>query len=166
MCSLCVCLWPADSSNKSRGCESFTRVLLTFYYISQIYCNQLALLCLIKRSLMLLIMVTGWKQSIRCVKQQLKLLICWRNNKMMFLHFPCCMIVMLGKSWRQCCVSVGLFSCLQELQSSILSLATKILVGCDEVLETLQQVTTALINSDILDRETRWTFHLLLSLQR
>uniref|UniRef100_A0A8C2XEJ5 HECT domain E3 ubiquitin protein ligase 4 n=1 Tax=Cyclopterus lumpus TaxID=8103 RepID=A0A8C2XEJ5_CYCLU len=43
----------------------------------------------------------------------------------------------------------------QELQSSILSLATKILVGCDEVLETLQQVTTALINSDIADRETR-----------
>lgn len=43
----------------------------------------------------------------------------------------------------------------QELQSSILSLATKILVGCDEVLETLQQVTTALINSDIPDRETR-----------
>uniref|UniRef100_A0A3P9NS37 HECT domain E3 ubiquitin protein ligase 4 n=1 Tax=Poecilia reticulata TaxID=8081 RepID=A0A3P9NS37_POERE len=43
----------------------------------------------------------------------------------------------------------------QELQSSILSLATKILVGCDEVLETLQQVTTALINSDISDRETR-----------
>ncbi|KAG7243852.1 hypothetical protein INR49_006006 [Caranx melampygus] len=42
-----------------------------------------------------------------------------------------------------------------ELQSSILSLATKILVGCDEVLETLQQVTTALINSDIPDRETR-----------
>lgn len=45
--------------------------------------------------------------------------------------------------------------CPQELQSSILSLATKILVGCDEVLETLQQVTTALINSDIPDRETR-----------
>ncbi|XP_046872567.1 probable E3 ubiquitin-protein ligase HECTD4 isoform X1 [Hypomesus transpacificus] len=43
----------------------------------------------------------------------------------------------------------------QELQTSILSLATKILVGCDEVLETLQQVTTALINSDITDRETR-----------
>ncbi|XP_027132186.1 probable E3 ubiquitin-protein ligase HECTD4 isoform X1 [Larimichthys crocea] len=43
----------------------------------------------------------------------------------------------------------------QELQTSILSLATKILVGCDEVLETLQQVTTALINSDIPDRETR-----------
>lgn len=54
-------------------------------------------------------------------------------------------------------VSVGL-CCVcgpQELQSSILSLATKILVGCDEVLETLQQVTTALINSDIPDRETR-----------
>lgn len=48
-----------------------------------------------------------------------------------------------------CCV------CSQELQNSILSLATKILVGCDEVLETLQQVTTALINSDIPDRETR-----------
>ncbi|TKS78950.1 putative E3 ubiquitin-protein ligase HECTD4 [Collichthys lucidus] len=44
---------------------------------------------------------------------------------------------------------------MKELQSSILSLATKILVGCDEVLETLQQVTTALINSDIPDRETR-----------
>ncbi|XP_031704959.1 probable E3 ubiquitin-protein ligase HECTD4 isoform X2 [Anarrhichthys ocellatus] len=44
---------------------------------------------------------------------------------------------------------------IKELQSSILSLATKILVGCDEVLETLQQVTTALINSDIADRETR-----------
>ncbi|KAG2469563.1 HECD4 ligase, partial [Polypterus senegalus] len=42
-----------------------------------------------------------------------------------------------------------------ELQTSILSLATKILVGCDEVLETLQQVTTALINSDISDRENR-----------
>ncbi|KAA8578851.1 hypothetical protein FQN60_005319, partial [Etheostoma spectabile] len=44
---------------------------------------------------------------------------------------------------------------MKELQCSILSLATKILVGCDEVLETLQQVTTALINSDIADRETR-----------
>uniref|UniRef100_A0AAY5EYU7 HECT domain-containing protein n=1 Tax=Electrophorus electricus TaxID=8005 RepID=A0AAY5EYU7_ELEEL len=43
----------------------------------------------------------------------------------------------------------------QELQTSILSLATKILMGCDEVLETLQQVTTALINSDINDRESR-----------
>ncbi|XP_061115937.1 probable E3 ubiquitin-protein ligase HECTD4 isoform X3 [Conger conger] len=43
----------------------------------------------------------------------------------------------------------------QELQTSILSLAAKILVGCDEVLETLQQVTTALINSDIADRENR-----------
>ncbi|XP_063042342.1 probable E3 ubiquitin-protein ligase HECTD4 isoform X2 [Engraulis encrasicolus] len=43
----------------------------------------------------------------------------------------------------------------QELQTSILSLATKILVGCDEVLETLQQVTTALINSDISDRDVR-----------
>ncbi|XP_048853239.1 probable E3 ubiquitin-protein ligase HECTD4 isoform X2 [Brienomyrus brachyistius] len=43
----------------------------------------------------------------------------------------------------------------QELQASILSLATKVLVGCDEVLETLQQVTTALINSDIPDRESR-----------
>ncbi|KAL4646588.1 putative E3 ubiquitin-protein ligase HECTD4 isoform X5 [Arapaima gigas] len=43
----------------------------------------------------------------------------------------------------------------QELQASILSLAAKILVGCDEVLETLQQVTTALIKSDIVDRETR-----------
>ncbi|XP_069038398.1 probable E3 ubiquitin-protein ligase HECTD4 isoform X3 [Lepisosteus oculatus] len=44
---------------------------------------------------------------------------------------------------------------MKELQTSILSLATKILVGCDEVLETLQQVTTALINSDIQDRESR-----------
>lgn len=44
----------------------------------------------------------------------------------------------------------------QELQTSILNLATKILVGCDEVLETLQQVTTALINSDISDRESRY----------
>uniref|UniRef100_A0A6Q2ZID3 HECT domain-containing protein n=1 Tax=Esox lucius TaxID=8010 RepID=A0A6Q2ZID3_ESOLU len=44
---------------------------------------------------------------------------------------------------------------MKELQTSILSLATKILMGCDEVLETLQQVTTALINSDITDRETR-----------
>uniref|UniRef100_H2RKX3 HECT domain containing E3 ubiquitin protein ligase 4 n=1 Tax=Takifugu rubripes TaxID=31033 RepID=H2RKX3_TAKRU len=44
---------------------------------------------------------------------------------------------------------------LKELQSCILSLATKVLVGCDEVLETLQQVTTALINSDITDKETR-----------
>ncbi|XP_028827058.1 probable E3 ubiquitin-protein ligase HECTD4 isoform X2 [Denticeps clupeoides] len=43
----------------------------------------------------------------------------------------------------------------QELQASILSLATKILLGCDEVLETLQQVTTTLINSDISDRESR-----------
>ncbi|XP_058850690.1 probable E3 ubiquitin-protein ligase HECTD4 isoform X1 [Acipenser ruthenus] len=43
----------------------------------------------------------------------------------------------------------------QELQTSILSLATKILVGCDEVLETLQQVTIAIINSDISDRENR-----------
>lgn len=45
--------------------------------------------------------------------------------------------------------------CCQELQSCILSLATKVLVGCDEVLETLQQVTTALINSDITDKDTR-----------
>uniref|UniRef100_A0A3B4BE60 HECT domain-containing protein n=1 Tax=Periophthalmus magnuspinnatus TaxID=409849 RepID=A0A3B4BE60_9GOBI len=44
---------------------------------------------------------------------------------------------------------------MKELQSSILSLATKILVSCDQVLETLQQVTTALINSEITDRETR-----------
>ncbi|XP_030623120.1 LOW QUALITY PROTEIN: probable E3 ubiquitin-protein ligase HECTD4 [Chanos chanos] len=43
----------------------------------------------------------------------------------------------------------------QELQASILSLSSKILRGCDEVLETLQQVTTALINSDITDRESR-----------
>uniref|UniRef100_A0A3Q2YHY1 HECD4 ligase n=1 Tax=Hippocampus comes TaxID=109280 RepID=A0A3Q2YHY1_HIPCM len=43
----------------------------------------------------------------------------------------------------------------QELQGSILSLATKILVGCDEALETLHQVTTALINSEIPDKETR-----------
>ncbi|XP_025916133.1 probable E3 ubiquitin-protein ligase HECTD4 isoform X5 [Apteryx rowi] len=43
----------------------------------------------------------------------------------------------------------------QELKTSILSLATQILMGCDEVLEMLQQVTTALINSDISDREQR-----------
>ncbi|XP_015499569.2 probable E3 ubiquitin-protein ligase HECTD4 isoform X1 [Parus major] len=43
----------------------------------------------------------------------------------------------------------------QELKTSILSLATQILTGCDEVLEMLQQVTTALINSDISDREQR-----------
>uniref|UniRef100_A0AAY5ESC2 HECT domain-containing protein n=1 Tax=Electrophorus electricus TaxID=8005 RepID=A0AAY5ESC2_ELEEL len=48
-----------------------------------------------------------------------------------------------------------LLSTVPELQTSILSLATKILMGCDEVLETLQQVTTALINSDINDRESR-----------
>uniref|UniRef100_A0A8C7DPU3 HECT domain E3 ubiquitin protein ligase 4 n=1 Tax=Oncorhynchus kisutch TaxID=8019 RepID=A0A8C7DPU3_ONCKI len=35
-----------------------------------------------------------------------------------------------------------LLSTVPELQTSILSLATKILVGCDEVLESLQQVTT------------------------
>ncbi|XP_056360662.1 probable E3 ubiquitin-protein ligase HECTD4 isoform X3 [Oenanthe melanoleuca] len=44
---------------------------------------------------------------------------------------------------------------LKELKTSILSLATQILTGCDEVLEMLQQVTTALINSDISDREQR-----------
>uniref|UniRef100_W5LMJ7 HECT domain E3 ubiquitin protein ligase 4 n=1 Tax=Astyanax mexicanus TaxID=7994 RepID=W5LMJ7_ASTMX len=44
---------------------------------------------------------------------------------------------------------------MKELQTNILSLAAKILVGCDEVLETLQEVTTALINSDISDREIR-----------
>ncbi|EDL19736.1 mCG142612 [Mus musculus] len=43
----------------------------------------------------------------------------------------------------------------QELKTSILALATQILTGCDEVLEMLQQVTTALINSDIPDREQR-----------
>ncbi|KAM7332053.1 hypothetical protein ACRRTK_008761 [Alexandromys fortis] len=43
----------------------------------------------------------------------------------------------------------------QELKASILALATQILTGCDEVLEMLQQVTTALINSDIADREQR-----------
>uniref|UniRef100_A0A8D0SB62 HECT domain-containing protein n=1 Tax=Sus scrofa TaxID=9823 RepID=A0A8D0SB62_PIG len=43
----------------------------------------------------------------------------------------------------------------QELKVSILALATQILTGCDEVLEMLQQVTTALINSDIPDREQR-----------
>ncbi|XP_074177680.1 putative E3 ubiquitin-protein ligase HECTD4 isoform X1 [Rhinolophus sinicus] len=43
----------------------------------------------------------------------------------------------------------------QELKVSILALATQILTGCDEVLEMLQQVTTALINSDIADREQR-----------
>ncbi|XP_049722943.1 probable E3 ubiquitin-protein ligase HECTD4 isoform X3 [Elephas maximus indicus] len=44
---------------------------------------------------------------------------------------------------------------LKELKVSILALATQILTGCDEVLEMLQQVTTALINSDIVDREQR-----------
>ncbi|XP_053555727.1 probable E3 ubiquitin-protein ligase HECTD4 [Bombina bombina] len=43
----------------------------------------------------------------------------------------------------------------QELQVSILGLATQILTGCDEVLEMLQRVTTALINSDISDRDLR-----------
>ncbi|KAG8597822.1 hypothetical protein GDO81_002399 [Engystomops pustulosus] len=43
----------------------------------------------------------------------------------------------------------------QELQTSILGLATQILSGCDEVLEMLQRVTTALINSDIPDRDVR-----------
>ncbi|XP_040202102.1 probable E3 ubiquitin-protein ligase HECTD4 isoform X1 [Rana temporaria] len=43
----------------------------------------------------------------------------------------------------------------QELQTSILNLATQILTGCDEVLEMLQRVTTALINSDIPDRDFR-----------
>lgn len=46
----------------------------------------------------------------------------------------------------------------QELQASILSLASKVLVGCDEVLETLQQVTNALINSTVSDREARCVF--------
>uniref|UniRef100_A0A8C0HHZ9 HECT domain E3 ubiquitin protein ligase 4 n=1 Tax=Chelonoidis abingdonii TaxID=106734 RepID=A0A8C0HHZ9_CHEAB len=44
---------------------------------------------------------------------------------------------------------------LKELKTSILALATQILTGCDEVLEMLQQVTTALINSDISDRDQR-----------
>ncbi|KAL8180059.1 UNVERIFIED_CONTAM: putative E3 ubiquitin-protein ligase HTD4, partial [Gekko kuhli] len=44
---------------------------------------------------------------------------------------------------------------LKELKASILTLATQILTGCDEVLEMLQQVTMALINSDIPDREQR-----------
>ncbi|MEE6503851.1 hypothetical protein FKM82_004993 [Ascaphus truei] len=44
---------------------------------------------------------------------------------------------------------------LKELQASILSLATQILTGCDEVLEMLQRVTTALINSDISARDLR-----------
>uniref|UniRef100_A0A4X2K6H4 HECT domain E3 ubiquitin protein ligase 4 n=1 Tax=Vombatus ursinus TaxID=29139 RepID=A0A4X2K6H4_VOMUR len=43
----------------------------------------------------------------------------------------------------------------QELKASILTLATQILTGCDEVLEMLQQVTTALLNSDITDRDQR-----------
>ncbi|XP_041436316.1 probable E3 ubiquitin-protein ligase HECTD4 isoform X3 [Xenopus laevis] len=43
----------------------------------------------------------------------------------------------------------------QELQASILALATQILSGCDEVLDMLQRVTTALINSDLLDRDFR-----------
>ncbi|ERE76481.1 putative E3 ubiquitin-protein ligase C12orf51-like protein [Cricetulus griseus] len=48
-----------------------------------------------------------------------------------------------------------LLSTVPELKASILALATQILTGCDEVLEMLQQVTTALINSDIADREQR-----------
>uniref|UniRef100_A0A8D1JUL1 HECT domain-containing protein n=1 Tax=Sus scrofa TaxID=9823 RepID=A0A8D1JUL1_PIG len=48
-----------------------------------------------------------------------------------------------------------LLSTVPELKVSILALATQILTGCDEVLEMLQQVTTALINSDIPDREQR-----------
>uniref|UniRef100_A0A4W3K6B9 HECT domain E3 ubiquitin protein ligase 4 n=1 Tax=Callorhinchus milii TaxID=7868 RepID=A0A4W3K6B9_CALMI len=43
----------------------------------------------------------------------------------------------------------------QELQTSILALATKILAGCDEVLEKLQQVTTSVINSEMADKEHR-----------
>uniref|UniRef100_A0A8C5PCF1 HECT domain E3 ubiquitin protein ligase 4 n=1 Tax=Leptobrachium leishanense TaxID=445787 RepID=A0A8C5PCF1_9ANUR len=43
----------------------------------------------------------------------------------------------------------------QELQTSILGLATQILSGCDEVLDMLQRVTTALLNSDIPDRDIR-----------
>lgn len=46
-------------------------------------------------------------------------------------------------------------SSVQELKTSILALATQILTGCDEALEMLQQVTTALINSDMPDREQR-----------
>ncbi|KAJ3603715.1 hypothetical protein NHX12_028456 [Muraenolepis orangiensis] len=42
-----------------------------------------------------------------------------------------------------------------DSDSSLQGETVKILVGCDEVVETLQQVTTALINSDIPDRETR-----------
>ncbi|XP_062874264.1 probable E3 ubiquitin-protein ligase HECTD4 isoform X2 [Trichomycterus rosablanca] len=44
---------------------------------------------------------------------------------------------------------------MKELQTNILSLACKILVGCDEVLEKLLQVTTALVNCDVSDRESR-----------
>ncbi|XP_043571193.1 probable E3 ubiquitin-protein ligase HECTD4 [Chiloscyllium plagiosum] len=43
----------------------------------------------------------------------------------------------------------------QELQTSILALATKILGGCDEVLEKLQHVTTSIINSEMVDKEHR-----------
>ncbi|XP_048467693.1 probable E3 ubiquitin-protein ligase HECTD4 [Rhincodon typus] len=43
----------------------------------------------------------------------------------------------------------------QELQTSILALATKILGGCDEVLEKLQHVTTSVINSEMADKEHR-----------
>nr|XP_060642062.1 probable E3 ubiquitin-protein ligase HECTD4 isoform X2 [Anolis sagrei ordinatus] len=44
---------------------------------------------------------------------------------------------------------------LKELKASILALATQILTGCDEVLDMLQQVTTALIHSEVPDREQR-----------
>ncbi|TSW08319.1 putative E3 ubiquitin-protein ligase HECTD4 [Bagarius yarrelli] len=44
---------------------------------------------------------------------------------------------------------------MKEMQNSILSLACKILIGCDEVLETLHHVTMSLINSDITDQESR-----------
>ncbi|KAG9487790.1 hypothetical protein GDO78_007527 [Eleutherodactylus coqui] len=50
---------------------------------------------------------------------------------------------------------------LKELQTSTLGLATQILTGCDEVLEMLQRVTTALINSEFPDKDVRYTALLL-----
>lgn len=96
-----------------------------------VFVNQLSWLCC---SIMSLLAFTSWHQSKVTINY-----VCSGSSVM--------------EVWA-CCLC-----CSQELQSSILSLATKILVGCDEVLETLQQVTTALINSDIPDRETRWTIY-------
>uniref|UniRef100_A0A452TXS8 HECT domain E3 ubiquitin protein ligase 4 n=1 Tax=Ursus maritimus TaxID=29073 RepID=A0A452TXS8_URSMA len=56
------------------------------------------------------------------------------------------------------CIIKYIISCCHcecTLITNILALATQILTGCDEVLEMLQQVTTALINSDLADREQR-----------